>query len=324
MKPRHLTQIEIVNFQSHRHSVLKLVPGVNIITGLEDSGKTAVLRAVNWVRTNRPSGDGFKHNKDSAQLTMGALTFADSITAVHTKQKSSNEYHLIDGHRTQDFAKVGRDVPRPVVDALQLEDINIQEQFDQPYLVWLTSGELANVFNRLGGMQQFEDWQAAVSSGIKEANAGLREAAANITAATAKLDRYKELPQVEQLIQQMQQCDTEVAKLNVKFNRLRQISASVKEQQRQLDAVVATEADCATALGLVRQIRAMDAECSRLEQRQQMLLQITNLADTISMAEAEYERARQNYLALLRQTGVCDRCYGRIDDAAISRIEENF
>ena len=54
-----IKEIDIVNFQSHKSTHLDLVPGVNVIVGASDSGKSAIIRALRWLIWNRPVGDAF-------------------------------------------------------------------------------------------------------------------------------------------------------------------------------------------------------------------------------------------------------------------------
>jgi exonuclease SbcC len=53
-----ITQLNITNFQSHVKSVLKLSPGINVICGPSDSGKSAIIRGLRWVIENQPTGKG--------------------------------------------------------------------------------------------------------------------------------------------------------------------------------------------------------------------------------------------------------------------------
>ena len=55
-----IQSVHIQNFQSHKNSTLEFSPGVNIIVGTSDSGKTAIIRALRWVVWNRPSGDSLR------------------------------------------------------------------------------------------------------------------------------------------------------------------------------------------------------------------------------------------------------------------------
>ena len=48
------------NFRSWKKSTIEFCPGVNVITGENDSGKTNILRGINWVANNRPAGEDIR------------------------------------------------------------------------------------------------------------------------------------------------------------------------------------------------------------------------------------------------------------------------
>ena len=54
-----LTSLTIKNFQSHKDSTLQFSPNVNVILGHNDSGKSAIFRAIDFVVFNSLSGDSF-------------------------------------------------------------------------------------------------------------------------------------------------------------------------------------------------------------------------------------------------------------------------
>ena len=49
--------IEITNFQSHANTVLEFHEGVNVIKGTSGHGKSAIIRALEWLLTNTYYGD---------------------------------------------------------------------------------------------------------------------------------------------------------------------------------------------------------------------------------------------------------------------------
>ena len=57
-----IQSLKIINFQSHEDSTLDFVPGVNMILGASDSGKSAIIRALKWLVWNRPNGDAYRSN----------------------------------------------------------------------------------------------------------------------------------------------------------------------------------------------------------------------------------------------------------------------
>lgn len=332
MSMRHLQRLKIKNFQSHQSTELELVDGINIITGLEDSGKTALLRAVNWLRTNRPSSDGFKFNKDKSLTTEVEARFADGLKIKHSKGKSSSEYSIAPYISTNGssssseatFTKVGAQVPEQVIERLQIDEINIQEQFDQPYLVWLTSGELANVFNRLSGMQRFDEWQSEVSAGIKAANAGIKTAAKDIDTCQEQMAQFEKLPEVKKLIAEIEQLDKKIASAGKDFNRLRQIEADIKSADASLKKLAASEEEIVAALAVVAEIRELDRKINSVNNHLGTLEEAARLETLVGLAEEELQTTISSYTELLSKEGICDRCYGKIDKTIIENIKHRM
>jgi DNA repair exonuclease SbcCD ATPase subunit len=54
-----IKEVEITNFQSHKQTKVNLVNGTNALIGSSNSGKTAVIRAIQWCLLNIPNGNGF-------------------------------------------------------------------------------------------------------------------------------------------------------------------------------------------------------------------------------------------------------------------------
>ena len=74
-----LKSLKIRNFESHRNTQLNFHPGVNVIVGESDQGKTAILRALEWVLFNRPLGEDIKSNWLEDINTYVQVEFDDGI-----------------------------------------------------------------------------------------------------------------------------------------------------------------------------------------------------------------------------------------------------
>ena len=56
---KQIKQLRLKNFQSHEDTVLDFVPGLNVLLGNSDTGKSAIVRAIRWLFYNEPAGDEF-------------------------------------------------------------------------------------------------------------------------------------------------------------------------------------------------------------------------------------------------------------------------
>ena len=154
-----IDSIRIRNIQSHKETELKLHPGVNVIVGSSNSGKSAILRALYWGIYNRPLGidtlcshwalddKGNINDEMSVEVTKG-----DS-TLVRRKAKGVNQY-VIDG---KELNAIKTEVPPEVNDFFKLTETNVQRQQDAPFLVSNTSGEVARYFNGIARLDKIDN-----------------------------------------------------------------------------------------------------------------------------------------------------------------------
>jgi len=143
-----LESLKLFDFQSHRVSKLVFSPGVNVITGQSDSGKTSLIRALRWVWSNRPSGDSFLRHGEKEVIVK--VKTDDGHRIVRSKKPGENAYQV----NGSSFTAVGAGVPEEVAKALNLEEINWQGQLDRPGFI-LAEGpsEVSRQLNEMAGLE---------------------------------------------------------------------------------------------------------------------------------------------------------------------------
>ena len=166
-----IKSVEINNFQSHARSTLEFSPGVNIIIGSSDSGKSAIIRALRWLVWNRPSGDAIKSSWGGS-TSVSIQTEMHQISRIKDKQDSYLLTHD-DGNDTE-FKAIGTSVPEEISRILNINEINLQQQLDSPFLLSKSPGEVATHFNKVAkldmidkGVQNINSWIRALTSDIK-------------------------------------------------------------------------------------------------------------------------------------------------------------
>jgi len=189
--------IHLINFQSHADTTVVFNKGFNCIVGTSSSGKTAILRAIYCVATNRGC--------TASKIRTGEKSFTIELTVeykgkLHTIKRvrdrgSCNQYFL----DTQLYDVVGRDVPAEILEVLNLQDINIQKQLDLPYLVLESPGEVARVFNRYTALEEGEKVVTTIASDIRSTQAKRETVAKEVeqysqaVKALAWIDAYEKL-----------------------------------------------------------------------------------------------------------------------------------
>ncbi len=145
-----IKQIRLQNFQGHVDTTIDFSEGVNSFIGKSDSGKTSCIRALKWVLTNRPSGESFINhnafNNKGKQVKPCIVTITTNKHVVERERSATINSYTIDN---VSLKAIGTDVPEEVLEALNMNDINIQYQLDAPFLLTETSGEVARILNRV-------------------------------------------------------------------------------------------------------------------------------------------------------------------------------
>jgi DNA repair protein SbcC/Rad50 len=139
-----LKTITIKNFQAHHKLVLSLSPTITTIVGPSDAGKSATIRALQWLVFNRPGGTAFINwGKPSQTAEVVVQTEENSIS--RSRGPNINTYTK----GAKEFNAIGTDVPPVIKEALGLAEINFQAQHDSPFWFAETAGEVSRQLNTI-------------------------------------------------------------------------------------------------------------------------------------------------------------------------------
>jgi len=156
-------------FQAHTHSVLNYHPGVNVVIGSGDMGKSSIRRGLTWVRANRPLGDGFIHDDSDDCYVRLLLEDAEGDTTIERgRDRKDSNYYKLNGDELVAF---GANTPEVITQALAMEDINFQDQMTPYFLVVKTPGESAHYIRELMGLNIIDEAVSNLAGKIKRSNA---------------------------------------------------------------------------------------------------------------------------------------------------------
>lgn len=143
------------SFMIHHKLFLEFVPGVNVIIGDNNRGKSAILRAIRWLLENIPrSGERrFWRKKAKDPLFVEIVDMLGNTISRTTKKYTLNGIPL---------AAFGTDVPKPVRELFPLKEINWQRQIEPHYLILETPGNAAKIFNAATGLEEQEIFTKAI------------------------------------------------------------------------------------------------------------------------------------------------------------------
>ena len=276
--------IALENFQSHAETRLDLAPGVNLVCGPSDSGKTAILRALRWLATNRPSGEEFRSHW-GGDTTAVEIALYDGAEVRRFRSKGVNAYTTVpvgdgDGHV---FKAIGSDVPEPVVELLNLDPLSWQGQMDAPFLLSESPGEVARVLNEVADLDK-------IDTAVTNVNRMLRENRAKRDGFQAQIDGLKiRLFQYRAIDQQLKKAER-LEELEEKATLLLQMQAKAVEMirdERELKGQVAAIKDVGAAEEMLDLI--MD-KMGQLRERESDLRAVTALMANAKNLPADLSR----------------------------------
>ena len=161
-----IEQIRIKNFQAHKSASYTLSP-VTTFVGRSDKGKSAILRALRWAVTNAPRGDGFIREGET-KCKVGVKV--DDHTVLRTRTASKNAYSL-DGEELKAF---GASTPDVVDEVFMISPASFQGQFDGPFWISLSGGQLADKLNEISDLQLVTKMVSSAGKKVKENKAELK------------------------------------------------------------------------------------------------------------------------------------------------------
>jgi len=159
-----ISKLQITNFQKHENLRVDFDPKITAIVGPSDTGKSAIIRALRWVISNRPLGEQFiRWGSKKAEVKARI----NEKTIRRRRGGGENVYELGD----KKFEAFGNNVPPEIGKSINLADANIQLQHEFPFWMSLSSWEFAKELNKITNLEIIDEVTSKIASIIRQLNA---------------------------------------------------------------------------------------------------------------------------------------------------------
>jgi len=157
-----VNSIQIINFQKHANLSLNFNDDINVITGLTDTGKSGIFRALQWV-FNFSDISELDYRKEDTKQTSVKVYLSNNFQVERIRSNSINRYILSkEGIEDITFDNFGKDTPEEIAVAFEIGTIDIEHEHlnlnfsSQDQLNFLLDSEYsdtikAKLFNKLTG-----------------------------------------------------------------------------------------------------------------------------------------------------------------------------
>lgn len=256
-----IKQLQISNYQSHKDTTLALNPGVNMVVGQSDSGKSAIIRALKWLATNRPLGDSFKSWAGKGETTV-CIFVGDKGKSVMISH-SPSMYSMDGNGKAQEWSAIGTTVPEAVTQALNISDLSWQGQMDAPFLLSASPGEVARVLNEVADLDKIDSTLVNINRMARDNRSSLTATAQEKQRLEIDLSAYRDLDSQLERVAQLKEMARKADALDEMVFSGENLLMEVAQARERLSAMRDTaeaEAMLDGLLDMVGQLKKLDSD----------------------------------------------------------------
>lgn len=246
IKEAVVEKIILENFQSHAYTELPFDKGFNIFVGESKQGKTAVLRAFDWVYENKPAGKRIvRKGTDYAKVTLFLSNGYIISRVLELTGKRRNGYEITDPntgevayHNTKGLPEVQKllGFTQFVIDKDLQFNLNFMKQGTGWFLIGdhFSAPQKAKVIGGIYGTQFADSVVRELDSEERKVNDKMKTANTELQGLDIKIVEYDYLTDVEKAIAQTDKLLAEIEQLESKRNRIMEVMKQRDIVQTQL------------------------------------------------------------------------------------------
>jgi chromosome segregation ATPase len=174
-----LKKLTLKNFQKHENLTLDFTPGVNVLYGHSDAGKSCIRRAIGFVFFGEPRVDA-TIRREGTKVTSVTALLDNGNEIERVKSASINRYVVrVPGQEELVYDSIGAEIPEEVQKVLQVKlveidqnslNLNMAEQVSMPFLTDLPGSSRLKLFNKLTGNDVLDKVQGNINKEILNIN----------------------------------------------------------------------------------------------------------------------------------------------------------
>jgi hypothetical protein len=204
-----IKSINIKNYQGHVQTFIEFVAGVNVITGASDA----------WNRRNRPLGNAIKNWNHKNEESVVDVEFFDGIIS-QKRLDNGTEYNLKlpvvsklkrgnKKYEETSFSALNKDIPEEITAAYDMNEINVQSQHENYFMLDDAPGVIAQKLNALAGLDIIDKMFKNINSFILHDK---READKCVSEIKGKKEELQKLEYIDQAKIDVQNCQVLIDK----------------------------------------------------------------------------------------------------------------
>ncbi len=309
----NIKKIIIDNFQSHEHTEIEFGPGLNVIVGPSDYGKSAVVRALRWVLYNEPRGSSFI--RAGARVCKVTIELNDGTLITRLRSTAGKNQYLLrkPGKEELVFEGFGNEIPAEIIQASGVRKIFIDEnnkvelnfgtQLEGPFLLAENGSVRAKVIGQLGGVHIIDLAQRSVNTDLRRLSEQEKRCQEELEQITEALTAYDHLPELEKRIEQIELLLQRIENISQMIEELTSLKseweenkAELAKKQKVLAAIIGldeTEAKYQELKNIFdgyRSLTTLEMEIKQVNQQFERCLQVIDETAQVPVIDAHLQK----------------------------------
>jgi exonuclease SbcC len=336
-----IRRVSLVQFQSHELSYFEFDPGLNVIVGPSDSGKSAVFRALRWALYNEPRGTDFVQvGARECRVTVTMSDGAEITREVLLSKSAARHRYLVTlpDQATQVFEAFGATIPTEVIRAHGMPEVlldtdkqvalSIGSQLEGPFLLTETGSTRARAIGRLLGVHVVDAALRGTHRDLRNLKGTTTRSERDLARLDEEIQGFADIPNQERLLAA---AESLLDRADLAARRRDQLKEIRDELERVAAQEIQLEAQLAKLDQLDQQAESILIEVEQRQARLRELIPLRNLAqdvanrltkdrESLHQADRELNGALADYESLLTTLGRCPTCLQEVSPQTIRRI----
>jgi DNA repair protein SbcC/Rad50 len=220
--------LHLKNYQSHANTRLEF-SDINVIVGPTDSGKSAIVRALAKVATNKPLGLSFIRN-GTKKCSIGVKI--DDNTLIRRNLSSTVNTYTVDGIELG-VPRTG--VPDEVQDVLRLSDLNLQFQLDSPFLLSMRPGALSQYINKIVNLEKIDSALSTINTKESRTKRRLSQLTTEIEEQEKHVERLRPIDKLQEETDKLFSLWEKLDEKSIRIQHLSRLLVEGQEVKKQID-----------------------------------------------------------------------------------------
>ena len=215
---RHIDSIHIQDFQNHQDTNIKLVPGLNVITGSSDSGKSAIVRALDLAFLDSFRKQDVRDGQKNSHVT---INFRNGDTYKRTKGDTNELEFQYAGKEVEKHSRFSKKFPQEAVDFLghipktSTSSLPFASQEDKLFLINLSDEAIGKEISKLLGIYDLEEASSNLGSDINKISADIKRLNTDIENTKKKLEPFEDLDEKLDKIEKLKKLSEQYEELEL-------------------------------------------------------------------------------------------------------------